>query len=106
MSSTSKVAAKPAPKRKLFAILFCCRFCFFARLLDYLASSTNSSTARSRNCKNTNFPHILFHNSLLAAESALKSFLSGGFGGVCIVLVGHPLDLVKVSRKNVPPDSS
>lgn len=29
-------------------------------------------------------------------ESALKSFLSGGFGGVCIVLVGHPLDLVKV----------
>lgn len=30
------------------------------------------------------------------SESALKSFLSGGFGGVCIVLVGHPLDLVKV----------
>jgi len=29
-------------------------------------------------------------------ESGLKSFLSGGFGGVCIVLVGHPLDLVKV----------
>lgn len=33
-----------------------------------------------------------------AEESALKSFLSGGFGGVCIVLVGHPLDLVKVSQ--------
>jgi len=29
-------------------------------------------------------------------ESALKSFLSGGVGGVCAVLVGHPLDLVKV----------
>lgn len=29
-------------------------------------------------------------------ESALKSFLSGGFGGACCVLVGHPLDLVKV----------
>lgn len=29
-------------------------------------------------------------------ESALKSFISGGFGGVCCVLVGHPLDLVKV----------
>jgi len=29
-------------------------------------------------------------------ESALKSFLSGGFGGVCIVLVGHPFDLIKV----------
>ena len=36
---------------------------------------------------------------IFAAESALKSFLSGGFGGVCIVLVGHPLDLVKVSCK-------
>jgi hypothetical protein len=31
-------------------------------------------------------------------ESGLKSFLSGGFGGVCIVLVGHPLDLVKVCQ--------
>lgn len=31
-----------------------------------------------------------------AAESALKSFLSGGVGGVCVVLVGHPLDLIKV----------
>lgn len=29
-------------------------------------------------------------------ESALKSFLSGGVGGACCVLVGHPLDLVKV----------
>lgn len=29
-------------------------------------------------------------------ESALKSFISGGVGGVCIILVGHPLDLIKV----------
>lgn len=29
-------------------------------------------------------------------ESALKSFISGGFGGVCCVLIGHPFDLVKV----------
>lgn len=29
-------------------------------------------------------------------ESALKSFLSGGVGGICVVLVGHPLDLIKV----------
>jgi len=28
--------------------------------------------------------------------SALKSFLSGGFGGVSLVLAGHPLDLIKV----------
>lgn len=32
----------------------------------------------------------------IAAESALKSFLSGGVGGICVVLVGHPLDLIKV----------
>ena len=25
----------------------------------------------------------------------LKSFLSGGFGGMCLVLVGHPFDLIK-----------
>lgn len=30
------------------------------------------------------------------SESALKSFISGGIGGACCVLVGHPLDLVKV----------
>jgi len=30
------------------------------------------------------------------SESALKSFISGGVGGACCVLVGHPLDLVKV----------
>ena len=30
------------------------------------------------------------------SESALKSFLSGGVGGACCVMVGHPLDLVKV----------
>jgi hypothetical protein len=28
--------------------------------------------------------------------SALKSFLSGGFGGICLVAAGHPLDLIKV----------
>jgi solute carrier family 25 carnitine/acylcarnitine transporter 20/29 len=30
------------------------------------------------------------------SESSLKSFISGGVGGACAVLVGHPLDLVKV----------
>jgi len=29
-------------------------------------------------------------------SSGLKSFLSGGFGGVCLVFAGHPLDLIKV----------
>mmetsp|Transcript_15349 Transcript_15349/g.18617 ORF Transcript_15349/g.18617 Transcript_15349/m.18617 type:complete len:287 (+) Transcript_15349:75-935(+) len=27
---------------------------------------------------------------------AVKSFLSGGFGGICLVFVGHPLDTIKV----------
>jgi len=31
-----------------------------------------------------------------ASVSALTSFLSGGVGGVCTVLVGHPFDLIKV----------
>jgi hypothetical protein len=31
-------------------------------------------------------PHIPF-----TADSAIKSFLSGGVGGICVVLVGHPL---------------
>ncbi|ORX90104.1 mitochondrial carrier [Basidiobolus meristosporus CBS 931.73] len=28
--------------------------------------------------------------------SGVKSFLSGGFGGICLVAAGHPLDLIKV----------
>ena len=31
-----------------------------------------------------------------AAHSLLKNFLSGGVGGMCLVLAGHPFDLVKV----------
>ena len=27
---------------------------------------------------------------------ALKSFLAGGVGGVCLVVTGHPLDTIKV----------
>lgn len=28
--------------------------------------------------------------------SPVKYFLSGGFGGVCTVVTGHPLDTIKV----------
>lgn len=34
--------------------------------------------------------------SEIGSHSALKSFLSGGVGGIGLVLVGHPLDLIKV----------
>ncbi|KAG0228825.1 carnitine transporter [Actinomortierella wolfii] len=37
--------------------------------------------------------------------SALKSFLSGGFGGIAAVLVGHPFDLAKV-RIQTSPDGT
>ena len=30
--------------------------------------------------------------------SALKNFLSGGVGGVCTVVTGHPLDTIKVNQ--------
>lgn len=28
--------------------------------------------------------------------SAIKDFIAGGFGGACTVVVGHPLDTIKV----------
>lgn len=28
--------------------------------------------------------------------SPIKYFLSGGFGGICTVVTGHPLDTIKV----------
>ena len=31
--------------------------------------------------------------------SHLRSFIAGGFGGTALVLVGHPLDTIKVGRR-------
>ncbi len=28
---------------------------------------------------------------------AIKNFIAGGVGGVCVVLTGHPLDTIKVT---------
>lgn len=36
--------------------------------------------------------------------SPVKYFISGGFGGVCTVLAGHPLDTIKVSDIRNPLD--
>ena len=30
------------------------------------------------------------------STSGVKNFLAGGFGGVCCVVSGHPLDTIKV----------
>jgi len=32
----------------------------------------------------------------MAETSPAKGFVAGGFGGVCLVLSGHPLDTMKV----------
>ena len=34
--------------------------------------------------------------------SPLKYFVSGGFGGICTVLAGHPLDTIKVRLQTMP----
>lgn len=37
-----------------------------------------------------------------AHNSAIKDFLAGGFGGVCTVIAGHPLDTIKVRLQTMP----
>ena len=32
--------------------------------------------------------------------SPVKNFFAGGFGGMCLVASGHPLDTIKVSKAN------
>lgn len=36
------------------------------------------------------------------AVSPIKYFLSGGFGGICTVITGHPLDTIKVRLQTMP----
>jgi solute carrier family 25 (mitochondrial carnitine/acylcarnitine transporter), member 20/29 len=33
----------------------------------------------------------------------LKDFISGGVGGCCLVLAGHPFDLIKTRLQTAPP---
>ena len=37
--------------------------------------------------------------------SSAKSFVSGGVGGVCAILVGHPFDLIKTRLQTAHPVS-
>lgn len=34
--------------------------------------------------------------------SPLKNFIAGGFGGICLVFAGHPLDTIKVRLQTMP----
>lgn len=36
------------------------------------------------------------------AASPVKNFLAGGFGGICLVFAGHPLDTIKVRLQTQP----
>ena len=38
-----------------------------------------------------------------SVASSIKSFISGGLGGICAVLVGHPFDLIKTRLQTAPP---
>lgn len=39
----------------------------------------------------------------MANKDPVKEFIAGGFGGSCLVLVGHPLDTIKVRLQTMPP---
>src|SRR5690625_736642 len=38
--------------------------------------------------------------------STAKNFFAGGFGGICLVAAGHPLDTVKVRMQTMPVTGS
>ena len=35
-------------------------------------------------------------------KGGIKSFIAGGFGGICVVLSGHPFDTIKVRMQTMP----
>lgn len=37
----------------------------------------------------------------MPAVSPAKDFLAGGFGGMCLVAAGHPLDTIKVFVESI-----
>jgi len=42
-------------------------------------------------------------SAVKSTTSSAKAFISGGFGGVCAVLVGHPFDLTKTRLQTAAP---
>ena len=45
-------------------------------------------------------PNVMGETKEKKGRSGFKDFIAGGAGGVCVVLVGHPLDTIKVSAFN------
>lgn len=74
-----------------------------------MSSTTSSPGAKIQQAVTDKLPHLPETKEELKAEikaeakaaasagaSQLRSFVAGGFGGVCAVVVGHPFDLAKV----------
>lgn len=53
----------------------------------------SKSNKNKENKKNTFFFRKI---SKMSKKDPVKEFFAGGFGGSCLVLVGHPLDTIKV----------
>ena len=51
----------------------------------------------------TTSENIEVQQSHKSVATSIKSFVSGGFGGICAVLVGHPFDLIKTRLQTAPP---
>ncbi|KAI9786562.1 MAG: carnitine transporter [Peltula sp. TS41687] len=62
------------------------------------SSSSSSSSSPSTSIPSDVLPskEELKEDVSAAAKSNLRSFVAGGVGGVCAVIVGHPFDLIKV----------
>lgn len=45
---------------------------------------------------------VSIESSSTEKTSPIKYFLSGGFGGICTVVAGHPLDTIKVRLQTMP----
>ena len=65
---------------------------------EKLLASVGSRTLHNR-CKNMAEQELAVVESpkkQTRSTSGIKNFLAGGFGGICCVVSGHPLDTIKV----------
>lgn len=63
-----------------------------------MPSSSSSSSSLASDVPKPSLPskEEVKEDVSAAAKSNLRSFVAGGVGGVCAVIVGHPFDLIKV----------
>lgn len=76
-------------------------FCFlFYRSMDVSVFILTAGLFRSPLLYFSVLSHSAEHRAKMSKQQApispLKNFFAGGFGGVCLVFAGHPLDTIKV----------